>query len=237
MITTRQRGFSGGPYAYGNLAFHVGDDAAAVKRNRAALAEAVGVTEWQWLTQVHGSRVFNVRERTVEPAPQADACYTRQREVVCAVLTADCLPVLLCSRHGDEVAAVHAGWRGLCAGILQHSVRSFRAPPSDLLAYLGPAIGPLAFEVGSDVLEAYRDSLSECGIRDGPAVIERCFNESGREGKYLADLSQMAREHLLAEGVITIEGGNACTYTDERRFYSYRRDGETGRFVSAIYLR
>lgn len=238
LVSTRRGGQSDGVYAQGNLAFHVGDDPEAVIKNRQLLAHSVGIEQWQWLNQVHSSAVVSATVESCATLPTADACYTRQPGVACAVLTADCLPVLLCSRRGDEVAAVHAGWRGLCAGVLNNTLERFTASPKDIFAYLGPAIGPQAFEVGEDVRDAFAHSLiaiDYSSVRRQTAL-EACFLASSKQGKYWANLYAMASEHLLAAGVQCISGGDACTYGDAARFYSYRRDGCTGRFASAIWI-
>lgn len=233
MCTTRQGGCSAAPYATFNLALHVGDSAGAVNTNRALLAAAVppGV-EFSWLSQVHGTAVIEARA-AAEP-PVADAQWSRARGVACTVMTADCLPVLFCSVAGEVVAAAHAGWRGLLAGVLEATVAAMNVPPAEVLAWLGPAIGPDAFEVGPEVRDAFVAAA-------GPADIERtagCFSRNpGRPGHWFADLYGLARIRLSAIGVTRAFGGDFCTHRDDARFFSYRRDGQTGRMASLIFLR
>jgi YfiH family protein len=159
--------------------------------------------------------------------PTADACIARAPGLVCAVLTADCLPVLLCSRAGDRVAAAHAGWRGLAGGVLESTVSSLGLPGAELLAWLGPAIGPDAFEVGDEVRIAFTS-------RDAAAA--QAFRPSHRPGHWWADLYLLARQDLARLGITAVYGGGMCTYSDEARFFSFRRDGRTGRMASLIWL-
>jgi YfiH family protein len=227
LSTTRLGGLSEAPFDSLNLADHVGDKPATVQANRERLAShCAGLGAISWVTQVHGTTVV---EADAANAPEADAQYTRTPGLGCAVLTADCLPVLLCSRDGTEVAAAHAGWRGLSAGVLEHTVAALATPADQLLAWLGPAIGPAAFEVGEEVREAF---LHE----GGDPALERCFEPAGRPGRWLADLCGLARVRLAAIGVSACFGGGWCTYTDRERFFSYRRDGITGRMASLIYI-
>ena len=221
--TTRVGGVSEGPWAGLNLADHVGDDPAAVLKNRALLHERLGLpAEPQWLRQVHGTEV---RRPGSVPAC-ADACLDDRPGQVCVVLTADCLPVLFCDVHGTQVAAAHAGWRGLLAGVLERTVAGLAAAPGDLYAWLGPAIGPEAFEVGDEV---------RAGFVAEHASAQAHF-ESNRPGHWLADLYGLARDRLHRCGVQQVYGGGLCTYSDARRFYSYRRDRDTGRMASLIWL-
>lgn len=177
-----------------------------------------------WLDQVHGTRVLTLEGRSVSNT-QADAVYSRVVGQVCAVMTADCLPVLFCSLAGDEVAAAHAGWRGLCSGVLEHTVAQFNAAPSSLMAWLGPAIGPQQFEVGEDVKQAFISIDAKSAL---------AFTPFG--SKYLADIYLLARLRLQAAGIQAIYGGNRCTVTEKQQFFSYRRDGITGRMASLIWL-
>lgn len=222
---TRAGGASRGPYASFNLGDHVGDDPAAVGRNRELLRTALNLpSEPVWLRQVHGLRVVDAAQAG---APrEADGAWSAQPGVVCAVLTADCLPVLLCDRVGTQVAALHAGWRGLAAGVIEQAVSSFNSAPEDLLAWLGPAIGPQSYEVGPDVKAAFtqQDPSAEIG-----------FAPRG-DGRYLADVYALARLRLTDLGITQIYGGGFCTYTDRDRFFSFRRDGVCGRMVSLIWL-
>lgn len=222
--TTRTGGVSSGPYASLNLADHVGDETGAVSRNREILGGALGLpSQPLWLQQVHGCEVAGSADAT---GCAADARVSGSRGEVCAVLTADCLPVLLCDRQGSQVAAVHAGWRGLAAGVIEATVARFAAAPGDLLAWFGPAIGPAAFEVGGEVVEAF--------VGPDPGV-ESAFRP-GRPGHWFADIYALARRRLQRIGVEQLYGGEYCTYSEPRRFYSYRRDGVTGRTASLIWL-
>lgn len=233
VISTRQGGCSGAPYHGANLGLHVGDNEAAVLANRQQWQQQLGLPSAnaiQWLEQVHGVKVVQaVGDGLVRTA---DATYTDQPQLACTVLTADCLPVLLCNQQGTQVAAIHAGWRSLAHGIIRNTVSTF-SEPSQLLAYLAPAIGPSAFEVGFDVLEAFY------GHSQTPAQLDemgQAFRPSAKPLKFYADLYQLARAELNACGVTAIYGGGECTYTNAERFFSYRHDGVTGRFASAIWL-
>ncbi|MFP1754006.1 purine nucleoside phosphorylase YfiH [Lonsdalea quercina] len=222
--TTRSGGSSREPYASLNLGHHVGDDIACVEQNRRRLvADAELPAEPHWLQQVHGTQVVNLDDAF--PGTTGDAVYTSRQGKVCAVMTADCLPVLFCSLKGNEVAAAHAGWRGLQAGVLEQTLQAFRAAPSDIMAWLGPAIGPQQFEVGAEVREAFMES--------DPAAAHAFV---ARDDKYLADIFQLARLRLRAAGVSRIYGGEYCTVSRPQHFFSYRRDGVTGRMASLIWL-
>ena len=225
LLTTRQGGVSQGPFASLNLGDHVGDDPLAVATNRARVEALVGKP--RWLEQVHGIRVVDaVRQVLKDSPPQADAAYAREPGTVCVVMTADCLPVLFCNESGSVVAAAHAGWRGLLAGVLEETIRAMAVPGNTLLAYLGPAIGPQAFEVGDEVRSAY--------VAENAAAAQ-AFTPSA-SGKWLADIYLLARQRLLGLGVERIFGGSFCTVSDAERFFSYRRDGQTGRMAAMIWL-
>jgi polyphenol oxidase len=224
-VTTRRGGVSVGPYDSLNIGRATEDNAAAVAENRARL-RALLPAEPRWLRQVHGSEV--VRADDVGEPPAADGALSVTPGVVCAILVADCLPVLFTNRSGSIVAAAHAGWRGLAAGVLDRTVQLMieaGTQPADVLAYLGPGIGPSAFEVGSDVFEAYT-------VRDPAAAA--AFRPHGN-GKWLADLFMLARFALQRAGVRAVYGGGLCTYSDPARFYSYRRDRTTGRMAALIW--
>ena len=226
-ITLRSGGFSGGAYASNNLATHVGDDSASVTRNRQRLREQLQLpSDPCWLDQVHGTDVIRAGDGLA--GSRADGSYSQQSAIVCAVLTADCLPVLLCNLAGDQVAAVHAGWRGLASGILSTAIASFDSPAEQILVFLGPAIGAEKFQVGDDVRQAFLVRAS------GRALVERCFHSQG--DRYLADLYALARLELQGLGVERIYGGWYCTSSDASRFYSHRRDLCTGRNASLIWL-
>ncbi len=226
VITTRAGGVSAAPFDSFNVGFSTGDDPEAVRENRRRLA-ALLPREPAWLRQVHGAEVVDA-DRPPGNAPRADAQIAIGPGVVCAIQIADCLPVLFCNREGTLVAAAHAGWRGLAAGVIDNTVAALAragTPANDLMAYIGPGIGPRAFEVGEDVREAYvsRDR----GAGDA-------FVAQGA-GKWLADLPALARRALTRCGVNTFYGGNLCTYSDPVRFFSYRRDKTTGRMVALIW--
>lgn len=230
VYTTRQGGVSRAPYSSFNTALHVGDDPAAVAKNRAEL-ERVTKHPTQWLNQVHGTAVAEISNVSPE-ALTADAVITSTAGVVCAVQTADCLPVLLSDEHGEQVAAVHAGWRGLAAGILSATVARFRSRASDLSAWLGPAISQAHFEVGEDVLCEFEIWADRLGVQH-----EHLYSAFIRQSyKYKADLYALARLELASMGVISIQGGSACTWRDTEFYYSYRREGVTGRMTSAIWI-
>lgn len=221
--TTREGGVSDGPYASLNLGDHVGDDAMRVSANRQRLS-AFLPSEPIWMRQVHGVEVICADEASCQP--QADAAISRAPNAVSVVMTADCLPLLLCDRAGTVVAAVHAGWRGLLAGVIETTVARMKVAPMDILAWLGPAIGPDAFEVGNEVRDAF--------MQQDPRS-EQAFRPKGN-GKWMADLYLLARMRLKSLGVPSTYGGDLCTYQDARRFFSYRRDGVTGRMATLIWL-
>lgn len=223
--TTREGGLSHPPYASLNLADHVGDRPQAVRENRRLLSECLQLpAEPLWLQQVHGDSVVACHESG--PRPAADASYTIGAGAVCAVLTADCLPVLFCDRQGTRVAAAHAGWRGLAGGVLERTVAALAVAPDQLLAWLGPAIGPRAFEVGAEVRSTF---IAQHAEADGAFAAQV-------NGRWLADLYRLARIRLRAAGVRAVYGGSFCTFSEPERFYSYRRDRVTGRMASLIWL-
>lgn len=238
LATTRRGGVSGGPYGDGagggglNLGMHVGDDAADVHANRALLSARLPGPP-AWISQVHGIDVVDAASvGPGQPVRVADASIATQAGVVCAVMTADCLPVLFADLDGKVVGAAHAGWRGLADGVLASTVAAMRvAGAGEITAWLGPAIGKTRFEVGADVMERFMADAVE------PSRVRAAFSVyPGRPGKYLADMNALARLLLAQDGVIDMAGGNYCTASDEERFYSYRRDGVTGRLASLIWL-
>jgi len=223
-ITTRIGGSSQGDYASFNLAEHVSDDLESVQQNRQQLKEFLHLpNEPHWLEQVHGCVVAGDEEVIL----QADARTTKIPGQVCVVMTADCLPVLITDKKGQHVAAVHAGWRGLEQQVILRCIKKIPVAAQSLLVWLGPAIGPTAFEVGSEVREKF--------LHQHPELIA-CFINSKNKGKWLMDMVGIARLQLAAAGVEQIFGGQFCTYTDTNRFYSYRREGHTGRMASLIWL-
>lgn len=225
VATTRAGGVSTGVYAGLNLGDHVGDEPQRVARNRALVRAALDLpTEPRWLTQVHGCVV--VQGEHAAPGVAADAAMTRRPGVVCAVLTADCLPLLICDRRGRVVAAVHAGWRGLAAGVIERTLEALGEAPADLLVWLGPAIGPTAFVVGPEVRAAF--------LTVDPGLAAAFHPGAG--DRWLADLYALARHRLRRAGVTGVFGGDDCTWSDPERFFSFRRDGVTGRMASLIWL-
>lgn len=223
--TTRHDGVSTGPYASLNLALHVGDDKEHVLQNRESLKKYLSLpNEPVWLNQTHSTNVL-AAENYVAGEP-ADATYTRQAGIVCAVLTADCLPVLICNTHGTEVAAIHAGWRGLASGVIENTIAQLKSDPSDLMAWLGPAIGPTVFEVGEEVRQAFMEQDPQAQIAFIPSPSKR----------WLANIYQLATLRLTALGLSHISGGIYCTNTQPEFFYSYRREPKSGRMASIIWF-
>ncbi|GAB1256317.1 peptidoglycan editing factor PgeF [Aurantivibrio plasticivorans] len=235
-VTTRTGGSSQNAYASNNLALHVGDNPTKVEENRLQLQSTLKLQQQPcWLNQVHGTRLVDATSQCSSKTPcssdlsihEADGSFIREVGVACAVLTADCLPVLMCDNQGVQVAAIHAGWRGLAAGILPKAVNAFSAPVNQLNAYLGPAISQAYFEVGAEVCEEIDGNL---GLKRNQYSVP-----SNHSGRLMVDLYEVARLHLAALGVNEVYGGNNCTYRDENQFYSYRRDGITGRMASLIW--
>ncbi len=223
LITTRAGGESRGPYESFNLAMHVGDAEEHVAQNRARLRSRLP-SEPLWLTQVHGTRVLDAD--VTPPDQPADAAIAHSRGQLLAVLTADCLPVLLCDRSGAAVGIAHAGWRGLAGGVIENTITALGVPPGELLAYLGPAIGPQAYEVGEEVRGAFiaHDAAAASAFRPRAP------------GKHFADLYELARQRLSKAGIMAVFGGQRCTFHERETFFSYRRDGVTGRMASLIWL-
>jgi len=220
--TTRDGGVSRGPFASLNLGDHVGDDPHAVTINRQLLRQAFDLpAEPVWLRQVHGSTVVTLHDSVSDV--EADAAISDQCGMVCAVLTADCLPILLCDTEQPRVAAIHAGWRGLAAGIIEQALQHFES--ANVIAWMGPAIGPRAFEVQADV----QKQLAR-GPGGGAAV------RAAAHGRWLVDIYELARQHLQAAGVSAVYGGGFCTVTEQQRFFSYRRDHTTGRMATLIWV-
>lgn len=222
LITTRSGGISTGQYASMNLGDTVGDDPEHVRENRRRLCLHLPSAP-RWLQQIHGDAV--VEADTVTDLPLADASFTLKTDIVCAIRVADCLPILLCDRNATSVGAIHAGWRGLCGGVIENTVGSMKVPPDELMAYLGPAIGPGAFEVGEDVYSAFvdHDARAAAAFR------------SHKPGKWFADLFLLARQRLNNAGVEAIFGGTLCTYSDPAHFFSHRRDKPGGRMAALIW--
>jgi polyphenol oxidase len=221
--TYRGGGTSGGRFASLNLGDHVGDDPLAVAENRARLREAALPAEPQWLAQVHGVAVADLDAGP--PLGPADAAFTRRPGRVCAILTADCLPILLADESDEVVGAAHAGWRGLAAGVIEATVRAMGVAPERMLAWLGPAIGPSHFEVGAEVREAFLE-------QDGGA--QEAFRANSRN-RFMADLGLLARRRLGFLGISRIYGGGECTYSRADKYFSHRRDGNSGRQATLIW--
>lgn len=223
--STRLGGVSQPPYDSLNLGFHVDDKPETVLANRQHLKILANLpAEPLWLEQVHGTRVIDSNEWRANC--EADAIYSAQPSHVCAIMTADCLPVLFCNRQGTQVAAAHAGWRGLLGGILYHTIKQFHGEPSDILVWLGPAIGPKQFEVGKEVFDAFTECYPEA---------DAAFKATD-DTHYLADIYQLAQQQLNNLGIDAIYGGTHCTMTESEHFFSYRRDGVTGRMASLIWI-
>lgn len=225
--TTRQGGFSQAPYDSFNLAMHVGDDAMTVAKNRQLLNPHLP-TEPVWVNQVHGITVLDAAKSSC--LENADASFSRQKNVVCVTMTADCLPLLLCDNKGTVVAAAHAGWRGLCDGVIEATIKKMAVPPADILVWLGPAIGPESFEVGEDVRQAFLAHDTQA---------EKAFKKLNAE-KWLCDLYALAKQRLNAIGIQQVYGAsineNFCTFQQQDQFFSFRRDKTTGRMASLIWL-
>ena len=220
--TTRMGGISLAPYHSLNLGAHVQDDALAVAQNRQLLRSYLP-SEPVWLNQVHGIDVIDAASGAGLPA--ADASYSLAKNIVCVTMTADCLPVLLCHQQGMAVAAIHAGWRSLCDGVIEATIQSLGFQAHELMAWLGPAIGPQAFEVGSEVRAAFI-------AQDAQAAL--AFQASG--DKWLADLYGIARQRLHQQGITKIYGGGECTFSNPSQYFSFRRDGVTGRMATMIWF-
>lgn len=221
-VTTRAGGVSVAPFDSFNLGDHVGDDPVAVAHNRHRLTHIFDVQP-AWLSQVHG---VVVAPATPGQIAEADASWTATPGIACTVMTADCLPALFCDRAGTRVAAAHAGWRGLAAGVLEAAAQSLNVEPQDILVWLGPAIGPKAFEVGGEVREVFIKDLPDAAAAFVPSI---------NEGRYMADIYELARLRLARCGITAVYGGGFCTVTDPR-FFSYRRSPRTGRFASLVWI-
>ena len=219
--TTRNGGCSQGPWSSLNLGKNCGDNPQHVAQNRRSLLRLLP-SEPRWLNQVHGTHVADW-DKASEPG--ADAIVSRTPGQVCSVLTADCLPVLFCNLSGTRIAAAHAGWRGLAAGVLEATVLAMGCKPVELMAWLGPAIGPQVFEVGKDVYAAF------INVNPGNATAFKPHRD-----RWLADLYQLARLALGRLGIVQVSGGQHCTYLEQDQFFSYRRDGQTGRMLTAAWL-
>lgn len=226
-ITCRRGGVSQAPFDTNNLALHVGDKVEHVIENRKRIAQAIGIAaeNFFWLDQVHG---IDVAEAPFNHTVRADAVFTSKPNAVCCIMTADCLPVLLSNSQGTEVAAIHAGWRSLASGVIEHTIEKMQSDAGELTAYLGPAISQKYFEVGGEVKAAFCQQHKEA---------ECAFKPSDNTGKYMADLYRLAALRLNSSGVKQVSTIDACTFAEKEKWYSYRRDGETGRMLSFIYIK
>lgn len=230
LSTTRAGGVSQPPWNSLNLGDHVGDNPDHVRTNRERLAQASGLKPDSigWLKQVHGTDVVELTPATVAKVPTADASFTRHAGIACAILTADCLPVIVADEDGTVVGAAHAGWRGLCDGVIEHLVTAMAVEPTRLKAWLGPAIAPTHFEVGPEVRDAFL-------VADPEAA--NAFHTGGaRPGHFMADIYALATQRLNRLGITSVSGGGLCTVSDNARFFSYRRDGQTGRMATLVWL-
>jgi YfiH family protein len=231
VFTLRGGGVSVGPYASLNIGSHVQDAPAAVAENRRRIATTFDLpTEPAWLTQVHGAEVVRLGAQ-LQANLMADAAVTRHPGRVCVIQVADCLPVLFAARDGSVVGAAHAGWRGLAAGVLEATVAAMGVPPGQLWAWIGPGIGAAKFEVGPEVRESFVAAAGPAGA----AEIEAAFITNAR-GRWQCDLVALARQRLAACGLTAIHGGQWCTFSDAESFFSYRRDGRSGRMAALIWL-
>lgn len=227
LMTVRTGGVSLPPFDSFNLGDHVCDDPKAVQQNRSLLVDKFDLPHPPlFLTQTHSTKVIELP--FTGSNVEADAVYTQQANQVCLVMTADCLPVLFFNKEGTEVAAAHAGWRGLCDGILEETVSKFKCPTSDIIAWLGPAIGPTAFQVGEEIIEQFCAFDSNAKLAFRPDLTT--------SGKFLGNLYQLATQRLNKLGITEISGGGHCTYTEQDKFFSYRRDKKTGRMASLIWI-
>lgn len=223
-MTTRIGGMSLPPYESLNLGAHVGDVSETVEKNRRVIAEQLHLpAQPKWLNQIHSTTVVSSTSSECE----GDACFSNRVGDVCAVMTADCLPLLVCNRKGTEVAAIHAGWRGLSDGVIESAINSFNTSPDELMVWLGAAIGPEQFEVGEEVRQQFVDEDS---------LVMEAFKPSSRSEHWIADIYRLAKIRLNRLGVTDIYGGGLCSYTDSERFFSYRRDGITGRMAALIWM-
>ena len=225
--TTRDGGASHAPFNSLNFGSHVNDNPQHVAQNRQLLNQFLP-NEPVWLNQIHGINVVDAAD--TDCLPDADASYTSRKNVVCVTMTADCLPILLCDQAGTAVASIHAGWRSLCDGVIETTVKQMPVESNQLMAWLGPAIGPNAFEVGTEVRTQFiaKDAQAELAFKK--------HGENQEQDKWLADIYKIATQRLNNLGITQIYGGGECTYTDKEKFFSFRRDGQTGRMATLIWL-
>ncbi len=230
LVTTRIGGVSQAPYQSFNLASHVGDNPQHVMMNQKKLSDSLSVDVFSWVEQVHGVSVIKAED--VLGISKADAIFTYKKNIACCILTADCLPIFVTNQQGSFVAAIHAGWRGLASGIIENLIANSAENPIDLIVWIGPAISQAYFEVGRDVLQNF---LANPHFSEKNIQLFFQLNPQ-RKDHYYADLVGLAKHILIELGVTKITGGNLCTYEDPEKFYSYRRDGVTGRQASLIWI-
>ncbi|MDG2140510.1 MAG: peptidoglycan editing factor PgeF [Gammaproteobacteria bacterium] len=231
-VTSRQGGYSTKNFSSLNLAFHVDDKLDLVARNRALLQASVSRDlTFQWLRQIHSASVFQVDSSG--PEKKGDGLLCKKAGIVCCILTADCLPVFFTNKHGTEIAIAHVGWRGMSKGIIQNVVNTMESNPREVITWLGPAIGPCHFEVGEEVKFIFSQSHWPDMLRH---EMQRCFSCAGDPKKYFLDLYQATKVILNSMGISEVYGGDECTYCQEEKYFSFRRDGDTGRMVSAIFI-
>lgn len=224
LTTSRSNGYSQSPFHSNNLAYHVGDDENAVRENRTKLSQNLQLPgEPEWLEQIHSNICVVVEE---DSNRRADAAITRHKNRTLAIMTADCLPILLCDKKGNEIAAIHSGWRGLSNGIIENTLSKMQSKPDSILAWIGPAICQSCFEVGEEVLDIFQNRYH---------FAKASFKKKSEE-KWLANLAQLAEQALLYNGVKSVSLSNLCTYENKNDFYSYRRDAQTGRIATLIWL-
>ncbi|MDB3992433.1 peptidoglycan editing factor PgeF [Gammaproteobacteria bacterium] len=231
-VTSRQGGYSTDSFSSLNFALHVNDKLDSVKRNRAVLQASVSrKLTFQWINQIHSASVYRID--AAGPEKKGDGLLCKKPGIVCCILTADCLPIFFTNKVGTEIAIAHVGWRGMSEGIIQNVINSMESCPREVMAWLGPAIGPCHFEVGEEVKYIYSQSHLFERIRYD---VQRCFSCAKDPGKHFLDLYQVAKVVLNSMGVSEVYGGDECTYCLEEKYFSFRRDGDTGRMVSAIFI-
>ncbi|MGF1878810.1 peptidoglycan editing factor PgeF [Photobacterium frigidiphilum] len=232
--TTRKGGVSLAPYDGLNLGLHVGDDTECVQQNRSLLQRELGLVQAPaWLNQIHSSKVIDLK-LPLTALIDADGSYSRESNLACIIMTADCLPVLLCDKNGTQVAAVHAGWRGLAGGVIEAALDKFSVPANEIMAWLGPAIGPTAFEVGGEVRQQFMAVDPQAKLAFTPQT--KVVDGQSDSDKWLANIYLLATQRLQKYGITQVYGGDHCTVNEPELFYSYRREPITGRQASLIWL-
>ena len=231
-VTTRGGGHSDGKFSTLNLAQYVNDNPFAVACNRALLRESIPYDlSFQWLDQIHSSSIVQIKVSGQEK--KGDGLICKEPGIACCILTADCLPIFFTNKSGTEIALAHAGWRGICSGIIENLVNTMDSEPGDIIAWLGPGIGPCHYEVGAELKSRFKQSITSTKLW---ADIEQCFYFAKGSNKFFLDLYQAAKVILASVGVGQIYGGGECTYCQEDEYFSFRRDGDTGRMASVIFI-